>query len=146
MDVMVVAGDALKALSLEATLDLGGHRVVARSDGADALEDARASCPSLAIVQLEGRHGARLVRQLRDGLAVPSLLMVAERDLDEEHRSVALGVIREPCGSRTILRAVTVAAALREGRRPRGRLPRQLEFFGQPGPSRGRRMPADSRP
>lgn len=138
MDVMVIASDALKALSIEATLDLGGHRVVARSAGADALEDARLSCPSLAIVQLDGRHSAHLVRHLRDGLAVPSLLLGADEDFDDAHREAALGLIREPCGSRTILRAVRIASALGEGRRPRGRLPRQLEFCAPPQRAGGR--------
>lgn len=132
MDVMVVASDALKALSIEATLDLGGHRVVALSDGVDALERARSSRPSLAIVLLEGRHSAALVRQLRDGLAVPSLLVGADAVCGDLHRSAAMGLIREPCGSRAILRAVKVAAGVREGRWPRGRLPRQIEFFHRP--------------
>lgn len=129
MDVMVVARDALKALSLEATLDLGGHRVVSRVDDVGAIECARASRPSLAIVQLEGPRCAELVRELRDDLAVPSLLMGADAACSEPHRAAAMGLIREPCGSRTLLRAVKVAAGLREGRRPRGRLPRQIEIF-----------------
>jgi DNA-binding response OmpR family regulator len=129
MDVMVVASDALKALSIEATLDLGGHRVVSLAVGADALDHARASRPSLAIVQLEGLACAELVRELRDDLSVPSLLVGADAACSEPHRAAAMGLIREPCGSRTILRAVKVAAGLREGRRPRGRLPRQIEIF-----------------
>ena len=53
MDVMVVASDSLTALSLEATLDLGGHRVVARAASAAlALERATTSRPALAIVKL----------------------------------------------------------------------------------------------
>ena len=53
MDVLVVAADPLKTLSLEATLDVGGHRVVGLADSAAAaLAHARTSHPSLAIVQL----------------------------------------------------------------------------------------------
>ena len=36
MEVLVVAADSLKALSLEATLDVGGHRVVGLADSAAA--------------------------------------------------------------------------------------------------------------
>jgi DNA-binding NarL/FixJ family response regulator len=133
MDVMVVATDSLRALALEATLDLGGHRVVALVDSATAaLDHARTSRPSLAIVQLGSRNWADMVSELRDRLSVPSLLVGADCDWAASHRAAAMGLVREPCGSRLILRAVKVAAELCEGRRPRGRLPRQLEGFGRP--------------
>lgn len=135
MDVMVVANDSLTALSLEATLDLGGHRVVARvASAALALEHATTSRPALAIVKLGRWDCDELVSELRDCLAVPSLLIGAEDDCAASHRAAALGLVREPCGSRTILRAVKVAAGLREGRWPRGRLPRQIELFHRPSP------------
>jgi len=136
MDVMVVASDSLTALSLEATLDLGGHRVVARAASAAlALERATTSRPALAVVKLGRWNSDELVSELRDRLAVPSLLIGADDDCVASHRAVALGLVREPCGSRAILRAVKVAAGLREGRWPRGRLPRQIELFHRPDPA-----------
>ena len=133
MDVMIVASDLLTALSLEATLDLGGHRVVARAgNAAAALEHAGRTRPALALVHLSARQCVGLVSELRYRFAVPSLLIGAAADCAAAHRAVAWGLIREPCGSRLILRAVMVAGRLREGRWPRGRLPRQLEFYHRP--------------
>ena len=133
MDVMIVASDLLTALSLEATLDLGGHRVVARAgNAAAALEHAGRTRPALALVHLSARQSVGLVSELRYRFAVPSLLIGAAADCAAAHRAVAWGLIREPCGSRLILRAVMVAGRLREGRWPRGRLPRQLEFYHRP--------------
>ena len=133
MDVMIVASDLLTALSLEATLDLGGHRVVARAgNAAAALEHVGRIRPTLALVHLSARQCVSLVSELRYRFAVPSLLIGPSADCAAAHRAVAWGLIREPCGSRLILRAVKVADGLREGRWPRGRLPRQLEFYHRP--------------
>jgi len=144
MDVMVVATDSLRALALEATLDLGGHRVVALVDSATAaLDHARTSHPSLAIVHLGSRNWADMVSELRDRLSVPSLCS-ARTATGPPRIGPPPCLVREPCGSRLILRAVKVAAELCEGRRPRGRLPRQLEGFGRPPrqPRSGCKQPA----
>lgn len=139
MEVLVVAADSLKALSLVATLDVGGHRVVGLAhSAAAALAYARTRHPSLAIVQLGGQYCVGLISELRDDLCVPSLLVGSDAECTDAHRAGAIGLLREPCGSRLILRAVRVAAGLREGSRPRGRLPRQIEVFGSSAPPRVR--------
>jgi DNA-binding NarL/FixJ family response regulator len=131
MDVLVVANDAIKALSLQATLDIGGHRVVGLADSATAaLNQATSARPTLAIVQLDSEDRADLISELRNRLCVPALLVGVDQDCTDAHRTGALALLHEPCGSRLILRAVRIAAALREGRRPRGRLPRQIEVLG----------------
>jgi hypothetical protein len=133
MDIMVVARDPLAALSFEATLDLGGHKVVGRvHDAATALERAESDRPMLAVIHVEDGHFADLVGELRHDHSVPSLLIGAVEDCADVYRGSALGLLREPCGSRLILRAVKVADGLREGRMPRGRLPGQIEFFHRP--------------
>lgn len=133
MEVLVVAADTLKALSLEATLDVGGHRVVGPAGSVvAALDHARRSRAALAIVQLGSRDRVDLISELREELGVPSLLIGSDGDAADAQRAGAIALLREPCGSRLILRAVRVAAVLREGRRPRGRLPRQIDLLGKP--------------
>jgi len=75
-----------------------------------------------------------LISELRDDLRVPSLLVGRDVECTDAHRAGAIGLLREPCGLRLILRAVRVAVGLREGSRPRGRVPRQIEVFGPSGP------------
>ena len=113
MDVLVVATDALKALSLEATLDVGGHRVVGLAESAaEALDQAKSGRPALAIVQLGSDDRVDLISELRDDLCVPSLLVGTNEDCTDAHRAGALGLLHEPCGS-------TIDPARRQGRQLR---------------------------
>ena len=137
MEVLIVADEPLLAHSLEATLDLGGHEVLGpAATAAAALALAAAGGPGLAFVHVGLRDdgGGGLARALRDRFGVPSFLIGtgAARARARADRAAAWGLVREPCGSRAVLRAVRIAQGLREGRGPRGRLPRQVELFHRP--------------
>ena len=76
MDVLIAADEPLLALSLEATLDLGGHKVVGpAATAAAALTLAEADRPGLAFVHLGLRNGGHLARALHEWLGVPSFLL-----------------------------------------------------------------------
>jgi hypothetical protein len=69
---------------------------------------------------------------LHDRFGVPSFL-VGTRELPARvDRAAAWGLIRGPCGARTVLRAVRITQELREGQGPRNRLRRQIELFHRP--------------
>ena len=147
MDILIVADDRLLAMSLEATLDLGGHITLGPATTAtSALSLAEVNRPDLALVHLGLQGGGQgLAGKLRDWFAVPSLLVGPATACTPADRVAAWGLIGEPCGSRTILKAVGIAAALGECRRPRGRLPRQIELFHRPERLRDRRTAASAR-
>jgi two-component system, response regulator PdtaR len=133
MDILIAAAKPLLKLSLEATLDLGGHKVVGpATTAAVALSLAEADRPALAFLQVGLRDGGDLAHALRDRFGIPSFLVGAAAGDADEGRCAAWGLVREPCGSRTVLRAVKIAQGLRQGRRPRGGLPRQIEVFHRP--------------
>ena len=135
MNVLIVADEPLLALSLKATLDLGGHKVLGPAATPEAaLALAAADRPGLALVHLGLRNGGGLAHALRDRFGVPSLLVGADAACTRADRGAAWGLIRDPRGrgSRTVLRAVGIALRLGEGRGPRGRLPREIELFYRP--------------
>lgn len=131
MEILIVAADRLLALSLEAAVDLGGHRAIGPAATANvALSLAQANRPAFALIHLDSLGSQGLARKLRDGFDVPSLLVARPgTHCAPSDRASAWGQVSAPCGSRTYLRAIAIAAGLRDGRRPRGRLPRLIELF-----------------
>jgi hypothetical protein len=131
MDVLIVAADRLLALSLEAAVDLGGHQAIGPAATANvALSLAEADRPAFALIHLGSLGSQGLARKLRDRFDVPSLLVApAGAHCTPSDRASAWGQVTAPCGSRTYLKAIAIAAGLRGGRSPRGRLPRHIELF-----------------
>ena len=103
MDVLISAAKPLLKLSLEATLDLGGHKVVGpATTAASTLILAEADRPGLAFVQVGLRDDNNLAHVLRDRFGIPSFLVGAAAGDADEGRCAAWGLVREPCGSPTV--------------------------------------------
>jgi len=124
IDILIAADEPLLALSLEALLDLGGHRVLGpAATAAAALALAEADRPGLAFVHLGLRDGGHLARALRESLGVRSFLVGAATDHAHAAQAATWGLGCVLCGSGMVLRAARIAQALGQGRRPRDRLP-----------------------
>jgi DNA-binding LytR/AlgR family response regulator len=133
VEVLIVADEPLLAPSLEATLDPGGHGVLGpAATAAAALALAEADWPGLAFVHLGLRDGGHLARALRERLGVRSFLVGAAADHAHAGEAATWGLGSVLCGSSMVLRAARIAEALGQGRRPRDRLPEQVEFFHRP--------------
>ena len=116
MRVLIVEDDPLTAADITASLEDGGHRVVAIAESfSDAMAVADATPLDLAIVDIglkDGGTGTQVVRTLKTRHLVRSIMISAERDLRAKARSAgAVGYIPKPARPSEILRFVGSLAA-----------------------------------
>lgn len=116
MRVLIVEDDALTAMDIAASLEDGGHRVVAVAERfPEAMAAAAVGDVDLAIVDIglkDGVTGTQVVRALRTRHAIPSILISAEREL--RLKALAAGAaayIPKPARPAEILRFVRAIAA-----------------------------------
>ncbi|MCE1252544.1 MAG: response regulator transcription factor [Anaerolineae bacterium] len=84
--ILAVDDDALLRRSLAFNLERSGFNVQTAANAEDALEISRQIQPDLIILDigLPGMDGLEALRQLRDGMGIPVILLTARRrELDE---------------------------------------------------------------
>ena len=84
--ILVVDDDALMRRSLAFNLEQAGYRATSAANAEDALAQAQLQTPDLVLldISLPGMDGLDALRQFRDRLAVPVILVTARRrELDE---------------------------------------------------------------
>src|SRR5688572_4868270 len=89
--ILVIDGDAQLRAGLANALTQDGHEVEVASSGASGIAVARASSPSIVILEyvLPDMNGAELCRQLHEAASVRPLLLVLSHALAEEDRVAA---------------------------------------------------------
>jgi CheY-like chemotaxis protein len=109
--ILILEDDMITAADLTATLEDGGHQVVAVADTAtDAVASASLMKPDIALVDLnlrDGDTGLNAARALRQIHQVPSILISAGRDLGRQAELVgAIGFVLKPARSSEVLKIV----------------------------------------
>lgn len=108
MRVLIVEDDPLTAVDIAASLEDGGHRIVAIAESyAEALAVAVAAPLDLAIVDIglrDGGTGTEVVRALKACHGIRSILVSAERELCRQAELAgAVGYIPKPARPGEIL-------------------------------------------
>jgi CheY-like chemotaxis protein len=109
--ILIIEDDMITAADLTATLEEGGHEVVAVADtGRGAVASAERVKPDVALVDITLRDGdtglcaARALRQLHQ---VPSILISAERNLGRQAEMVgAIAYVPKPARASDVLKLV----------------------------------------
>ena len=123
MHVLIVEDDAVIAMVLADSLEDGGHEVVGpAATMAEALALCEAAAPpELAVLDIDlrdGGSGVHLARALMERWGVPSIFASAQMMEARRARDIALGQIRKPYGTETVLRSVEVAREVMRGGKP----------------------------
>jgi DNA-binding response OmpR family regulator len=132
MTILIVADEALLALTLQVALERAGHQVVgpAYSAGA-ALQLAEAEQPDLALVDIDlhsGIDGIAVARQLRDWHGTSSVFLTSQLEAVRSAGDAVAGIILKPYDLGAVVLAINAVARIRLG--PPATMPSQLEGFG----------------
>ena len=122
--VLVVEDDADQLAWLDVQLQRAGHRTVCVSRGDEAVEAARASRPSIVLldVELPGMNGHAVCRALKtdpDLAGIPVVFLTTKTSIDSRLSGLTLGAddyLCKPVDARELL--LRVARLTREATRP----------------------------
>ena len=123
--ILVADRSALARAWSERLLADEGHRVIAASDGAEALRLARSEAPDVVVLNdaLSGLTGRQVIGALRQEGAVTGIVILTGRqDADAEAEALMMGAddaVRRPCHARELAGAVSRAEAKARARRSR---------------------------
>jgi len=138
MRILIVEDEALIALALADGLEDAGHAVVgpaATMAEALALCEGAAAPPELAVLDVnlaEGSNGVDVARALFVRWGVLCIFASGQMMEARRARDVALGYIRKPYETETVLRSVEVAREVMGGGTP-GAVPEGFELFSSAG-------------
>ena len=122
MRILIVEDEALIAMVLADSLEDGGHEVVGpAATMAEALALCEAAPPELAVLDVnlgDGSNGVDVARALLERWGVLSIFASAQMMEARRARDIALGQIRKPYGTETVLRSVEVAREVMRGGKP----------------------------
>ena len=133
--VLIVEDDAVIAMVLVDSLEDAGHEVVgpaATMAGALALCEG-APPPELPLLDInlrDGSNGVDVARALLRRWGVLSIFASGQMMEARKARDIALGYIRKPYETETVLRSVEVARELMGGAKPKA-VPRGFELFSE---------------
>ncbi len=116
MRVLIVEDDPLTAADIAASLEDGGHNVVAIAETfSEAMAVADAAPLELALVDIglkDGGTGEQVIRALKARHLVRSIVISAEREIRRKAASAgAVGYISKPARPKEILRSIRSLAA-----------------------------------
>jgi len=140
LKILIVEDDPLIGPSMKAVLRHCGHEIVGPvRTAAKALRLVERDHlllvrPDLALVDYHlagGDNGISLVRALREGYGVPSLIVTGYGHRGEEARGVALGCLMKPFIPEVLEQAVAAAEEVLAGHRP-SFSPAALTLFTRP--------------
>ncbi len=130
--ILIVEDEALIAMALTDCLERGGHDVMGP---ASTMAEALALCamlpPDLALLDInlrDGSSGVDVACALRERWGVLSILASERAAEARRARDVALGHIRKPYETETVLWSVEVAREVMNGGQPRT-VPASFELF-----------------
>ena len=111
MRILIIEDDMITVADLTATLEDGGHKVVAVTDtGEGAVASAARVRPDVALVDItlrDGDTGLGAAQTLRRAFQIPSILISAERNLGREAERVgAVGYVPKPTRASEVLKLV----------------------------------------
>ncbi len=136
MRILIVEDEALIAVVLADSLEGAGHEVMGpASTMAEALALCEALRPELALLDInlrDGSSGVDVARALLERWGVLSIFASGAMPEARRARSFALGYIRKPYETETVLRSVEVAREVMGGGAPRA-VPAGLELFSAAG-------------
>ncbi len=91
--ILVVDDEPRMIKFIRMNLELEGYRVIAASNGVDALEQVRDQIPDLVIldVMMPDLDGFETLRLLREISSVPVIMLTVKADEDDKVRGLALG-------------------------------------------------------
>ena len=117
MRILIIEDDMISAADMTATLEDGGHKVVAVADtGHGAVASVARVKPDIALVDLtlrDGNTGLDAVRVLRQVYQIPSILISAERNLGREAEMAgAIGYVPKPTLASDVLKLIERLEAL----------------------------------
>ena len=122
MRILIVEDEALIAMVLADSLEDGGHEVVGpAATMAEALALCEAARPELAVLDInlrDGSNGVEVARALLERWGVPAIFASAQMMEARRARDIALGQIRKPYGTETVLRSLEVAREVMRGGKP----------------------------
>jgi two-component system, response regulator PdtaR len=134
--VLIVEDEALIAMALADSLEDGGHEVMGpAATMAEALALCEAAPPELALLDInlrDGSNGVDVARALLARWGVLSIFASGQMMEARRARDVALGYIRKPYETETVLRSVEVAREVMSGAAP-GAVPAGFEPFFKAG-------------
>lgn len=116
--ILVVEDEGVVALSIEAALRGYGYTVATAGSGDEALREAAAQRPNLAVmdIRLAGEpDGVEVARRLQDRFGVPSLFLTASVDdqtVARARESKPLGFIAKPFEQKALHAAIEMALQL----------------------------------
>ena len=132
MRILIVEDEALIAMMLADSLEGGGHEVMGpASTMGEALALCETALPELALLDVnlrDGSNGVDVARALFERWGVLSIFASGQMTEARRAKDIALGYIRKPYETQTVLRSVEVARDLMGGREPET-LPAGLELF-----------------
>ncbi|CAM3222811.1 Response regulatory domain-containing protein [Sphingomonas antarctica] len=136
MRIMVVEDEAVIALTAVAMLENAGHEVLTPAYSAEEALALGGARPDLALVDinLAGHdEGIALARELRKRFAIPSLFVSGQVEAGRANRDAAIGLLRKPYDTGSLLASVNAAEELLGGGNPPPPpVPNALELFGLP--------------
>jgi response regulator NasT len=121
--ILVVDDDRLVLYSLTQGLSQAGYEVIDADNGDDAILEARARRPDLALldIRMEGKSGFDVAAYLREHEQVPFMFLSAFSDADTMAQVKALGALDhliKPVDMEQVLPAVAAAFARTRGLAP----------------------------
>ena len=122
MRILIVEDEALIAMMLADSLEGGGHEVMGpASTMGEALALCETALPELALLDVnlrDGSNGVDVARALFERWGVLSIFASGQMTEARRAKDIALGQIRKPYGTETVLRSVEVAREVIRGGKP----------------------------
>lgn len=132
MRILIVEDEALIAMVLADSLEDGGHEVMGpASTMGEALVLCETVLPDLALLDVnlrDGSNGVDVARALFERWGVLSIFASGQMMEARRAKDIALGYIRKPYKTQTVLRSVEIARDVMDGKEPSA-LPAGLELF-----------------
>jgi DNA-binding response OmpR family regulator len=130
--ILIAEDEAIIALYIGMTLREAGHQVmgsVVRLD--DCLPLVERTVPELALVDINldrGGSGIDVARTLLERWGVMSIFVSAQYLQARENMDVAIGCLRKPFATRSLVESIEVAKLIQQGAMPLS-IPQGLELF-----------------
>ena len=133
MRILILEDEGLIALMLALEIESAGHQVIGPvATVAEALALAAEVAPELALLDVNLGDGAcdgiDAAEILLDRYGCRALFISSQLDSSRAWRAHPWGLLRKPYDPRMLIDSVRIIEAIRAGREPEHRLPRQLRL------------------
>jgi DNA-binding response OmpR family regulator len=132
MRILLIEDEAIIALYVGMTLQEAGHEVIGPATRLnDCLPLVERTVPELALVDINldrGGSGIDVARTLLERWGVMSIFVSAQYLQARENMDVAIGCLRKPFATRSLVESIEVADIIRHGAMPL-RVPDGMDLF-----------------